>query len=81
MHGMVSKIAQFNYFSTLDLRNAYHQVEIPSEDKPHTTFKANGRLYQSKRIAFGLTNVVPCFQRIIDSIIEKQLLWNICLHP
>ena len=32
MHDMVSKIAQFNYFSTLYFKSAYHQVEIPSED-------------------------------------------------
>ena len=72
MNDLVIKIAQFNYFSTLDLKSAYHQLEIPPEDRPHTTFEANGRLYQSKQIAFGLTNAVPCFQRVIDYIIESN---------
>ena len=47
-------------------------MEIPIEDRPYTAFEANGKLYQSKRISFGLTNAVSWFQRIIDDIIERN---------
>jgi len=40
MHDLVTKIAQYKYFSTLDLKSAYHQVEIPVEDRPYTAFQA-----------------------------------------
>ena len=66
MQNLVNKIAHYSHFSTLDLKSAYHHVEIPIEDRPYTAFEANGKLYQSKRISFGLTNAVPWFQRIID---------------
>ena len=72
MQNLVNKVAQYSYFSTLDLKSAYHQVEIPIEDRPYTAFEANGKLYQSKRILFGLTNAVSWFQRIIDDIIERN---------
>ena len=72
MQNLVNKVVQYSHFSTLDLKIAYHQVEIPIEDRPYTAFEANEKLYQSKRISFGLTNAVPWFQRIIDDIIKRN---------
>ena len=72
MQNLVHKVAQYSHFSTLDLKSTYHQVEILIEDGPYTAFEAKGKLYQSKRIPFGLTNAVSWFQRIIDDIIERN---------
>ena len=72
MQNLVNKVAQYSYFSTLNLKTAYHPVEIPIEDRPYTAFKANVKLYQSKKILFCLTNTVPWFQRIIDDIIKRN---------
>jgi len=72
MQELVHKIAQYRHFSTLDLKSAYHQIELPVEDRPYTAFEANGKLCQSKRLSFGLTNAVPWFQRIVDDIIESN---------
>ena len=69
---MVGHVAQYKFFSTLDLRNAYHQVCIKDEDKPYTAFEADNKLYQFKRIPFGVTNGVASFQRVIDNIVEKE---------
>ena len=66
--------AQDKYFSRVDLKSAYHQVPIQESDRPFTAFEANGALYQFTRLAFGLTNAVPVFQRVIDSIIRKEKL-------
>ena len=68
----INKSAQYSHFSTLDVKSAYHQVEIPIEDRPYTAFEVNKKLYQSERILFGLTNAVSCLQRIIDDIIERN---------
>ena len=38
----------------------------------YTAFEADGALWQWKRIPFGLTNAVPCFQRVIDDIIKSN---------
>ena len=66
--------AQDKYFSRVDLKSAYHQVPIQESDRSFTAFEANGALYQFTRLAFGLTNAVPVFQRVIDSIIRKEKL-------
>ena len=58
----VNDLAKYNYFSKIDLKSAYHQVSIREEDKKFTAFEANGGLYQFKRMPFGVTNGVPCFQ-------------------
>ncbi|GFN94502.1 retrovirus-related pol polyprotein from transposon opus [Plakobranchus ocellatus] len=69
---MIEKISEYEIFMTLDLKSAYHQIPIKEEDKPYTAFEAGGNLYQFKRIPFGVTNGVACFQRIIDSMIRNE---------
>ena len=72
MQDIVRRIAQYKVYLTLDLTSAYHQVELPSSDRLYTAFQADGSLWQWKRIPFGLTNAVPCFQRIVDDIIKSN---------
>ena len=72
MQDIVRRIAQYKVYSTLDLTSAYHQVELPSSDCLYTAFQADGSLWQWKRIPFGLTNAVPCFQQIVDDIIKSN---------
>ncbi|XP_055882384.1 uncharacterized protein LOC129925800 [Biomphalaria glabrata] len=69
---MVSQIAKYEIFSTLDLRNAYHQIPVRKTDRPYTAIEAGGKLYLFCRIPFGVTNGVACFQRTIDKIIEQE---------
>ena len=45
---------------------------MPPSDKIFTAFEADGALWQWRRIPFGLTNAVPCFQRIVDDIIKNN---------
>ena len=74
MDHMIEKIAQYEFFSTLDLKSAYHQIPIQDADKAYTAFEACGRLYQFRRIPFGVTNGVACFQRVMDNIIQNANL-------
>ena len=67
-------IAENYYFSKIDLKSAYHQVPIKLEDRPLTAFQAGGGLYQFRRLAFGLTNAVPAFQRIMDEFVQDYKL-------
>ena len=66
--------AQYKYFSTIDLQSAYHQVAISEGDKLFTAFEAEGNLYQFKRLPFGVTNGVSCFQRVMDVFISRKQL-------
>ena len=71
---MVEKIAQHEVYSTLDLRSAYHQVPILESERDFTAFEADGQLFRFKRIPFGVTNGVSCFQRVMDDIIKTNTL-------
>ena len=70
---MTNQIAQYRVFSTIDLKSAYHQVPLCEEDKKITAFKANGCLYQFRRMPFGVTNGVATFQRMNDFITSEGL--------
>lgn len=69
---IVESVAKYKVFSTIDLQSAYHQIPIHEDEKNFTAFEADGNLYQFKRIPFGVTNGVACFQRVIDGIIKSE---------
>ena len=71
---LVNGLAANNYFTKIDLKNAYHQIPINSRDYKYTAFEANGRLFHFKRLSFGLTNGSQCFQRVMNSLVERYKL-------
>ena len=79
VESMLTRAAAFHYFSKIDMKSAYHQIPLRSDDKPFTAFEVGGRLYQFTRLRFGVTNAVPAFQRIMDSFIERNQLR--CAEP
>ena len=68
---IIQQVSQYQWFSILDLRSAYHEVPLLPEERKYTAFEAKGRLYQFKRVPFGLKNAVPCFQHVVNQIISK----------
>ena len=42
-------LSQFKYFSSFDLKSAYHQIPIKEEEKVYTAFEANGCFYRGTR--------------------------------
>ena len=82
MDELALKVSQYKIYSALDLRSAYHQVPLRESDREYTAFEADGKLYNFKRIPFGVTNGVSAFQRIMDELVERhitQLIWYVHL--
>ena len=77
---VISKMAAFKVFSSLDLQSAYHQVSLCESDKPFTAFQAGNRLFQFTRIPFGLRNSGAVFQRILDSIVDENNLQGVSIY-
>ena len=45
---LVNQVAKWKYISTLDLKSAYHQIQIRPKDRPYTAFQSGSQLYQWK---------------------------------
>ena len=73
---ILDKISSNMVFSTIDLRNAYHQIPLDPDDYQLTAFEACGKLYEFTRLPFGCTNAVAIFQRVLDHFISKFNLQN-----
>ena len=41
---MVEDIAQYNIFTTLDVKSAYYQIPISDNDHKYAAFKVNNKL-------------------------------------
>ena len=71
---IINQIAKYYVHTTVDMTSAYHQLKIKACDKPYTAFQASNRLYQFKRLPFGVTNGVSVFQREMDRMVDKYSL-------
>ena len=66
------------WFSTLDLKSGYWQVEIDAEDKEKTAFTTGQGLWQFLVMLFRLSNAPATFERLMEQVLVG-LPWTTCL--
>ncbi|XP_048001410.1 uncharacterized protein K02A2.6-like [Leguminivora glycinivorella] len=70
MDKLLPQVRDAKYFSKLDIRDAFHQLELHPDSRHITTFITSLGMYRYKRLMFGIT----CAPEIFQKTIEKLLL-------
>lgn len=68
---IVSNIAQYKFYTTLDMPNAYHQIHLPEEYGERLSFTTPFGTYRYNRLVFGLKTAASFFQALIDKVLEE----------
>lgn len=66
---ILSKLAGAKWFSKLDVREAYHQVQLHESCRYITTFVTHRGMYRYTRLMFGMSCASEHFQRIFEQIL------------
>ena len=66
------------WFTTLDLKSGYWQVEVAEEHREKTAFCTQEGLFEFNVMPFRLCNAPATFQRLMNSILAG-LQWTTCL--
>ena len=76
---MVDHLAGAKYFSTVDLKSAYNQVEIDEADQHKTAFTTPMGLYEYRKMPYGLCNSPATFQRLMHSVFREEMNENVLI--
>ncbi|UYV64981.1 K02A2.6-like [Cordylochernes scorpioides] len=66
------------WFSTLDLKSGYLQVEMHPDDKEETAFTTRSGLWQFNVMPFGFCNAPATFKRLMEAVLQG-IATEICL--
>ncbi len=70
---LVENVAGHQFYTTLDLKDAYYQVLLDEESRDLTTFTEGVNLYRFRRLPFGLSCSAAIFVRQLNNAIARLL--------
>lgn len=74
----LDRLRNAKFFSSLDLKSGYWQIEVDERDREKTAFVTPDGLYEFKVLPFGLCSAPATFQRMMDTVLAG-LKWQTCL--
>lgn len=74
INGLLSRLGDTHYISSIDLKDAFWQIELDEESRMTTAFTVPGRpLLQFQRMPFGLCNAAQTMCRLMDLVMGSDL--------
>jgi Reverse transcriptase (RNA-dependent DNA polymerase) len=70
---IMDKLKGAKYFTKLDVRWGYNNVQIRNEDKWKVAFNMNKGLFEPTVMFFGMCNSPATFQAMIDNIFMTMI--------
>lgn len=67
---LIQKLHYKKYFSSLDLRNGFHHVDIEEQSKGFTQFKTPDGQYEYNKLPFGLANAPAAFVKYLKKVLK-----------
>ena len=74
---IISTLRDYKYFSVIDLKDGFFQINIKPEDREKTTFYTGERLMQFRKMPQGYKNSPGVFQRAMTVVLEG-LIGPVC---
>lgn len=68
------------WFSVLDLRSGYYQIEMAAEDKEKTAFICPLGFYQFERMPQGISGAPATFQRLMERAVGDMHLLQVIVY-
>lgn len=63
------RLKEARVFSRLDIKDAFHQLELDESCRQITTFISHKGMFRYKRLMFGLSNASEVFQKIVEQML------------
>ncbi|KAL5011180.1 hypothetical protein ScPMuIL_011737, partial [Solemya velum] len=75
---ILDSLSGAKYFTVLDMKSGYHQVEVLDEHKERTAFTVGSLgFYEFNRLPFGLVNAPATYQRLMEDCLA-ELNMKVC---
>lgn len=71
---MARSLAQYEYFSTIDLKDGYYVTEINPEDRDYAAFSTATGTYRYRRAPMGLKLSATAFQANLNHVLHDIML-------
>ena len=82
LEDVLDHLGRARYFSTLDMTNSFHQINISEESRHLTAFSTSNGHYQFERLSFGLKISSNSFQRMLTialSVVDHIIIFGCSL--
>lgn len=81
IEGLLSRLEDTHFISSIDLKDAFWQVPLEKSSRPKTAFSIPGLgQYQFTRMPFGLCNSPQTLSKLMDLIFPAELRTNIFIY-